>query len=121
MRAYLLTATFACLPTAALADSVRTIEVFNHTDSRIVSFSIAPAGSDRWTEVAFDNPKDPPFDYGIVVTLQLRDDGGCLRDFRTELFGGREIVAHNFDLCHFHAYLPGRRFRGSRPGSQIVP
>ena len=122
MRPCLVALCLACLPLTVLADSVHTIEVTNDTRSRIDSFSMAPAGSDHWTEVNFRAPmQESSFDYEVAITMEFHDSDGCLRDLRTELSDGRKIFAHNFDVCHFHAYRPGRRFYGGRPGSQIMP
>jgi arylamine N-acetyltransferase len=122
MRYRIIALYLACLPAAVLAQSVHTIEVINDTRSRIDTFSVAPAGSNDWTDMDFRTPmQESTFDYAVAITLEYHDDSGCLRDLRTVLSDGRRIVAHNFDWCHFHAYRPGTRFRGRRPGSQIVP
>lgn len=122
MRFRLVALCFACLPLATLADSVHTIEVVNGTHARIDSFALAPAGTTDWTEVEFRKPMQAfYFDDDLAVTLEVHDHDGCLRDLRTVLSNGRRILAHNFDLCHFHSYWPGRRFPKGHPGSQIMP
>ncbi|GLQ94667.1 hypothetical protein [Dyella acidisoli] len=122
MRPCLAAMCLACLPPGALANSVHIIEVINDTHSRIDSFSMAPAGSDRWTEVDFKPPMwESSFDHQQAAMLQFHDNDGCLRDLRTVLSDGRRIFASNFDLCRFHAYRPGMRFHGGHPGSQIMP
>jgi hypothetical protein len=88
--------------------STYTLKIINDTRSHIDSFSIAPAGTDRWTNVDFRVPmQESSFDYGFAVLLQLHDDDGCLRDLRTVLPDGRRIVTNHFDICHGHAYRPG--------------
>jgi hypothetical protein len=122
MRPCLIAVCLAVLPVVTLADSVRTIEVVNDTRSRIDSFAMAPAGSNHWVEMSFKAPmQESSFDYEVAFTMAFRDDDGCLRDLRTVLSDGRRIFARNFDLCHFHAYYPGKRFYGGHPGSQIMP
>lgn len=91
--------------------SIHTLEVINDTRSRIDSFSIAPAGTDRWTNVDFKAPmQESWFDYELAIMLQVHDDGGCMHDLRTVLSDGRRIFTRNFDLCHLHAYRPGLSF-----------
>jgi hypothetical protein len=108
-------------PAIVLADSIHTIEVINDTGSRIDTFSMAPAGTTDWTVMDFRKPmQESYFDYELAVIMEFRDHDGCRRDLRTELSDGRRILARNFDLCHFHAYRPGTRFRNGQ-GSQIVP
>jgi hypothetical protein len=121
MRSCLVALCLACFPIVALADSVQTLQVIDGTRSRIESFSMAPAGSDHWTMVDLKGlVQEPSFGYEMVITLAVRDDDGCLRDLRTVLTGGRQIVVRNFDLCHSHAYWPGRRVRNGHPGSQTM-
>jgi hypothetical protein len=110
MRPCLLAACVAYLPLAALAASAHTIRIINDKRVQIVSFSVAPAGSSRWVEFDF---KDEPFGYEVAKTLTFRDDDGCLRDLRTVLSDGREVMAHNFDVCHDHVYWPGMTFHDS--------
>lgn len=120
MRARLAVFCLACFPLAALADNRHIIEVINDTRSQIDSFAMAPAGTGQWSEIDFRSPlQDSSFDYEVAVTLEFHDGDGCLRDLRTVLSDGRRIFAHNFDLCHFHAYRPGTPFRHSR--SQVMP
>ncbi|HUA78939.1 MAG TPA: hypothetical protein VL997_01100 [Dyella sp.] len=112
----------ACLPAVTLADSVHTIEVFNDTHSRIDSFSMAPAGSDRWVEKDFTGPGQSfSFDHQLAITLRFYDNDGCMRDLRTVLSDGRRIVARHFDVCHLHVYWPGRRFYNGHSGSPFMP
>jgi hypothetical protein len=88
--------------------STYTLELINNTRSRIDSFSIAPAGTDHWTNVDFRGPmQQSSFDYQLAVTLQIHDNNGCLRDLRTVLSSGLRIYTRHFDLCHIHAYRPG--------------
>jgi hypothetical protein len=102
--------------------STYTLDVINDTRARIDSFSMAPAGTDRWTKVDFTDPEmQASFDNGITATLQIHDDDGCLRDLRTVLSSGRQIFVRRFDLCHFDAYRVGVLFRNGHPGSRILP
>src|ERR1700751_4823768 len=72
MRPCLVALCLACLPLTVLADSVHTIEVTNDTRSRIDSFSMAPAGSDHWTEVNFRAPmQESSFDYEVAITMEF--------------------------------------------------
>lgn len=123
MRSCLAMLCFACFPFATLAASAHNIEVVNDTRGSIVSFAMAPAGSERWTEMDFKSPaKDSWFDYKLAVTLAFRDDdAGCLRDLRTVLSNGHRILARNFNVCKHHAYRPGTLYRNDHVGSWIVP
>jgi hypothetical protein len=85
-----------------------TLELINNTRSRIDSFSIAPAGTNHWTNIDFRGAmQQSSFDYQLAVTLHIHDDNGCLRDLRTVLSSGLRIFTRHFDLCHVHAYRPG--------------
>ena len=108
MRPCLLAACFVCLPLTTLAESAHTIRVINNKHARIVSLSMAPAGSRRWVEFDF---KGEPFGYDEARTLTFRDDDGCLRDLRTVLSDGRKVMAHNFDVCRYQVYWPDMAFR----------
>ncbi|RUL74017.1 hypothetical protein [Dyella choica] len=122
MRLCIAALCLACFPFAALADSVHTIEVVNDTYSRIDTFSMAPAGSDRWIEVDFrTSMQESSFEQQLAMLLQFHDGDGCLRDLRTVLSDGRRIFARNFDLCRFHAYRPGTLFHHDRRVSQVMP
>ncbi|WP_233841297.1 hypothetical protein [Dyella sp. 2HG41-7] len=122
MRSRLAILCLTLIPAVALADSVHTIEVRNDTHSRIDSFAMAPAGSNRWVEKDFTAPMGQfEFDYQLAVTLRFYDNDGCLRDLRTVLSDGRRIVARNFDVCQLHVYRPGRRFYDGHAGSPMLP
>ncbi|GLQ89650.1 hypothetical protein [Dyella flagellata] len=122
MRSHLAALCLACFPCVVLADSVRTIEVINDTHSRIDTFAMAPAGSDRWIEVDFRAPMHESwFDHQLALMLQFHDNDSCLRDLRTELSDGRRIFARRFDLCRFHAYRPGMSFHHGHPGAPLMP
>ncbi|GFZ96868.1 hypothetical protein [Dyella caseinilytica] len=93
------------------AHSMFTLEVINDTRSHIDSFSIAPTGTDHWTNIDFRGPmQESSFDDALAVMLQIHDDGSCLHDLRTVLSDGRRIVTRHVDLCHLHAYRPGLSF-----------
>jgi hypothetical protein len=109
MRSWVLALPLACLPYAAMAGSVHVLKVINDTRSRIVSFTIAPAGSRQGTEVDF---ADRIFDDGTAMMFTLHDDSGCLHDFRTLLSDGEVITARHFNVCMKHAYRPGLGFSG---------
>jgi hypothetical protein len=109
MRSWVLALPFACLPYAAVAESFHAVKVINDTHSRIVSFTMSPAGSPQDAKVDFSGR---PFDDGTAVILSFRDDDGCLRDFHTLLSDGEVITAKNFDICARHAYRPGLSFSG---------
>lgn len=95
--------------------SMHVLELINDTRGNIDSFSIAPAGTDHWTNIDFRNAmEESSLDYGNAAILTFHDTDGCLRDLRTVLSDGRRIFTHNFDLCHFHAYSPGVLFPRSR-------
>lgn len=95
--------------------SMHVLKLINDTRGDIDTFSIAPAGTDHWTNVDFRGAmEESSFDYGSAAILTFHDTDGCLRDLRTVLSDGRRIVTHNFDLCHFHAYSPGVFFPRSR-------
>ena len=122
MRLFITTLCLACFPLATQADSVHTIEVINDTYSRIDTFSMAPAGSDRWIEVDFRGAmQESSFEHQLAMLLQFHDGDGCLRDLRTVLSDGRRIIARNFNLCRFHAYRPGTPFHHGRQVSQVMP
>lgn len=122
MRSCLAMLWLTCLPTVTLAASIHTVEVFNDTHARIDSFSMAPAGSNRWVEKDFTAPMQQfSFDHGLAITLRFYDNDDCLRDLRTVLSDGRRIVAHNFDVCRLHVYWPGRRFYDGHAGSPMMP
>ncbi|GLQ99429.1 hypothetical protein [Dyella mobilis] len=94
--------------TGGASHSSFVLEIINDTRSHIDSFSITPAGTDRWNEIDFMRPmQESSFDSGSAVLMQIRDGGGCLHDLRTTLSDGNRIVTRRFDLCHFHAYRPG--------------
>jgi hypothetical protein len=98
----------------ASALSMHVLELINDTRGDIDSFSIAPAGTDHWTNIDFrDAMEESSLDYGSAAILTFQDTDGCLRDLRTVLSDGRRIFTHNFDLCHFHAYSPGVFFQGA--------
>jgi hypothetical protein len=119
MKTGLFAAVLACGCSAATAQSVHVVQVINDTRSSILSFSIAPAGSHRWTKVGFGDNR--PFNYGSAFNIELHDDQGCLRDFRTVLSDGRWIFARDIDVCQLHAYRPGVRYYNSRPGTAPLP
>jgi len=110
--------------------SMHVLELINDTRGDIDSFSIAPAGTDHWTNIDFRGAmEESSLDYGSAVILTFHDTDGCLRDLRTFLSDGRRILTHNFDLCHFHAYSPGCFFQGvgmtacntARPAQHHLP
>lgn len=109
MRSWALALPLACLPYAAVAESVHAVKVINDTRSQIVSFTIYPAGSSQGIRVDFT---DRHFDDETAVILTLHDDSGCLRDFYTLLSDGEKITARNFNICARHAYRPGLSFSG---------
>lgn len=113
MRWCFLALSFVCpLVVAAATKDLRVVEIMNDTRSQIVSFAEAPAGSGRWRTIEFT---DRPFDYGLAFTLAWHDNGGCLRDFRTELSDGRRIDVRGFNLCGKDSrYWPGRFFHHGR-------
>lgn len=95
--------------------SMHVLELINDTRGDIDSFSIAPAGTDHWTNIDFRNAmEESSLGYGNAAFLTFHDTDGCLRDLRTVLSDGRRIFTHNFDLCRFHAYSPGVFFPRSR-------
>jgi hypothetical protein len=118
MRSWVLALPFVCLPFGAEAQSVHAIQLVNDTKSQIVSFAVSPAGGDRDAKVDFTNRS---FYYGDAVNIELHDNEGCLRDFRTLTSDGRTIVARNFNVCTMHAYRPGVRFRHGLPGAPFLP
>jgi hypothetical protein len=119
MRSCLAMLCLVCFPAVALAGSGYTIVVVNDTRSRIDTFAMAPAGSERWQEVNVTALEESGFDYAVKV--QLHDDGGCFRDLRTTLADGRRIFARNFNVCQYHSYRPDRYSRHDHPGPGLLP
>lgn len=108
MRVGLFAIGLLCLTTFVDAASVHSFKLVNDTRTRVVSFSVAQAGSDNWTTVDFH---DPLFEHGDAKLVEVSSDSdGCLYDLRTALSDGRNVVARKFDACHRHVYRPGKAF-----------
>ncbi|RDS84723.1 hypothetical protein DWU98_01810 [Dyella monticola] len=97
-----------CLTTLVDAASVHSFTLVNDTRTRVVSFSVALAGSSNWTTIDFH---DPLFEYGDAKLVEVQGNGDdCLYDLRTTLSDGRNVRVRKFDACHRHVYRPGPAF-----------
>jgi hypothetical protein len=124
MKTWFCGAMLASFSMVATAAPVHVVQVINDTHSRILSFSVASVNSQQWAEVDFsDNPSrsdNPSFGDGAAVTFELHGGLGCLRDFRTVLSDGRQIIAHHIDVCRLHTYRPSVRYYWDSPAEGSV-
>jgi hypothetical protein len=54
-----------------MAQLVHHFKLFNDMPSRIVSFTVSPAGSQSAAKLDFDDP-ERPFDYGAAAMIDVR-------------------------------------------------
>lgn len=92
------------------AEATHYLDLVNTAKNSIVAFSVAPVGSNRFRPLPFGD--QPLHGGGDSTTLAIRDDGGCLRDLRTEFSNGRVLIQKNFDICKYRSYHTGQYLRG---------
>lgn len=115
-----ITLSLLCIPCLAMAQSVHRFKLFNDMPSRIVSFTVSPAGNGSGTKLDFDDP-DQPFKYGAAAMIDVRDGHGCLFDLQTRLSNGERITTRNVDLCTTEVYRPGLRIDSVHFGAPWAP
>ncbi|MBS0582803.1 MAG: hypothetical protein JSS42_06850 [Proteobacteria bacterium] len=104
MHKILLAALLAGLSNVASADVVYHLDL-NHPAIRIVSFEVAPRGSDRFHPVPVRiHAQDPE---GTVTVALHRGSGGCMRDLRIGFADGRRAVRRDFDVCKLASVRAG--------------
>ena len=76
------------------------VEVINDAPSSIQAVQVAVAGSGRWETLQVGAPIHGG---GDSVTLGLRNEGGCLRDFFVAFTDGRTMT-QRFDICRYGGF-----------------
>lgn len=112
MRSVCLIALLLAATNACAAGATHYLDLVNTAKNSIVSFSVAPIGSNRFRPMQLGD--SPLQGGGESTTLAIRDDGdtGCLRDLRTEFSNGRVLIQRNFDVCKYRSYHTGQYLRG---------
>jgi hypothetical protein len=109
-----------CIPGLATAQSVHRFKLFNDMSSRIVSFTVSPAGSGSGTKLDLDDPEQP-FKYGAAMMIDVHGGYGCLFDLQTRLSNGERVTTRNVNLCTIQVYRPGLRIDSVHFGSPWAP
>ncbi|KRF02083.1 hypothetical protein ASG87_11405 [Frateuria sp. Soil773] len=104
-----LAALLAGLACAACTGNVHYVELVNTAPSSVVAFAVAPAGSGDFRDVPLG--KAPLQGGGVSTTIAVRDDGDCLRDFRSTFADGRTLLQRGFDVCRNRSDHLGRYLR----------
>src|SRR5258708_31399266 len=87
----------------ASAGPVYYVDIVNTAANDVVSFEVAPAGSDRFRSVLLGNA--PLRGGGEAATIAIRKgDDGCTRDFRIGFSDGRVVTHRSFNLCRYSTY-----------------
>ena len=82
------------------------VNVYNSARSSIVAFEEAPAGTGAFHPIALaDHPVQGGGDSATVAFR--KQDGGCLRDFRTTFADGRVLLVKDYDVCRMSVYRTG--------------
>jgi hypothetical protein len=82
------------------------VNVYNSARSSIVAFEEAPAGTGAFRAIVLaDRPLQGG---GDSATIAFRkQDGGCLRDFRTTFADGRVLLVKEYNVCRMPVYRTG--------------
>ncbi len=98
VRIFAFAALCAVTSSPAFAGTVYELDLVNSSQSGIVSFEVARAGSDRFHAARFVTT--PLQAGGESATVQIREaDSGCRRDLRIGFADGRVLTERGFDLC----------------------
>jgi len=98
----------------ANAGSIHYLDVVNTADTSLVSFAVAPAGTDRYTEIQLAD--GPLHGGGNSATAAIGKDGeGCLYDLRATFANGRTLIQQDFNVCKYRSYHTGQYLRRRAP------
>lgn len=110
MYKYIFAAVTAVLTTPLYAGTVYYVDIVNTSANDVVSFEVAPAGSDRFHSVLLG--KGPLRGGGEAATIAIRKgEEGCKRDLRIGFSDGRVLTPRGFDICHYGTYHTDRYLR----------
>ncbi|SFS11857.1 hypothetical protein SAMN05216570_2577 [Dyella sp. OK004] len=107
MRSLLFVVMLASLQSAAATESGHAVEIINGVRGDVVSFAVAPAGSERWVKL---DMRRNPLEYGRAMTVDITDasteqvSDDCLHDLRTVFMDGRVVLTRDFDICSHPIY-----------------
>jgi hypothetical protein len=92
-------------PTIAEAQTYY-VNIYNNAPSSIVAFAQAPAGTGAFRAIVLAH--HPVRGGGDSATVAFRkDDGGCLRDFKTTFADGRVLLLKGYNVCRMPVYRTG--------------
>jgi len=104
MRLFAL-ALLVATPTIAEAQTYY-VNIYNNAPSSIVAFAQAPAGTGAFRAIVLAD--HPVRGGGDSATVAFRkDDGGCLRDFKTTFADGRVLLLKAYNVCRMPVYRTG--------------
>ncbi len=107
MYKYIFSAIAAMAATSVHAGTVYYVDIVNTAPNDVVSFEVAPAGSDRFHSVPLN--KGPLRGGGEAAPIAIRKgEDGCTRDFRIGFSDGRVVTHHGFNLCRYASYHTDR-------------
>jgi len=96
MRILLFLAALACAsPDADAGERKQYLELVNRAKDSVTSLSVAPAGTDAYTDIPL---REPLRGGGTATTLQVPAET-CRYDFRFAFRDGRSLLYPNIDVC----------------------
>ena len=102
---------FAILAAGLHAEPRYYVELINDAPSSIQTVQVATAGSGHWETFQVGAPLHGG---GESVTLELRGEGGCFRDFRIAFVDGRRMM-QRFNICRYSAFRTFSYWRHAAP------